>query len=52
MTEAIQQGAHRITDELATGKFTDKMLAESDLASESLIVLRRGKKKYALLRFE
>jgi len=31
---------------------TDKILAESDLASESLIVLRRGKKKYALLRFE
>jgi len=28
------------------------MLTPSDLASESVIVLRQGKKKYALLRFE
>ena len=30
----------------------DRMLSESDLASETTIVLRSGKKKYALLRFQ
>jgi len=30
----------------------DRVLTPSDLASESVIVLRVGKKKYALLRFE
>ncbi len=30
----------------------DKVLGADDLASESVIVLRSGKKKYALLRFE
>ena len=31
---------------------SDRKLLESDLASESVMVLRSGKKKYALLRFE
>lgn len=30
----------------------DQKLTSSDLASETMMVLRRGKKKYALLRFE
>lgn len=31
---------------------TDKVLGSADLASESVVVLRRGKKKYSLVRFE
>jgi len=31
---------------------SDRKLLESDLASETVMVLRSGKKKYALLRFE
>ena len=30
----------------------DRVLSSDDLASESVIVLRTGKKKYSLLRFE
>ena len=30
----------------------DKQLTAADLASETVVVLRSGKKKYALLRFE
>ena len=47
---AIEEGSVYVNNRKVEG--TDKMLAESDLASENLIVLRRGKKKYALLRFE
>jgi len=47
---AIEEGSVYINNRKAEG--TDRALTESDMASESLIVLRRGKKKYALLRFE
>lgn len=47
---AIEEGSVYINNRKADG--IDRMLGEPDFASESVIVLRRGKKKYALLRFE
>jgi len=47
---AIEGGSAYINNRKAEG--IDRMLTPSDLASESVIVLRQGKKKYALLRFE
>ena len=45
----IQQGGAYINNRRAEG--IDQNLTESDLASETVMVLRSGKKKYALLRF-
>jgi tyrosyl-tRNA synthetase len=45
----IEQGGAYVNNHPATQ--IDRKLTESDLASESVIVLRSGKKKYALLRF-
>lgn len=45
----IEQNGAYINNRPATG--IDRQLTASDLASESVIVLRSGKKKYALLRF-
>jgi tyrosyl-tRNA synthetase len=47
---AIESGSVYINNRKAEG--IDRVLTESDLASETIIVLRQGKKKYALLRFE
>ncbi len=45
----IKEGGCYVNDERVTdGQFR---LSESNLASESMMVLRRGKKKYALLKF-
>ena len=45
----IEQGGAYINNRQATE--LDRKLTKDDLASESVIVLRSGKKKYALLRF-
>lgn len=45
----IEQGGAYINNRPAGG--IDRQLTAEDLASESVIVLRSGKKKYALLRF-
>ncbi len=45
----IEQNGAYINNRPASG--LDRTLTESDLASESVIVLRSGKKKYAILRF-
>jgi tyrosyl-tRNA synthetase len=47
---AIEGGSAYVNNRKAEG--IDRKLTEQDLASESVIVLRHGKKKYALLRFE
>ena len=47
---AIEGGSVYINNRKAEG--IGRVLAPADLASESVIVLRQGKKKYALLRFE
>jgi tyrosyl-tRNA synthetase len=47
---AIEGGSVYINNRKVEG--IDRKLSEADLASESVIVLRVGKKKYALLRFE
>ncbi len=46
----IQQGGAYIND--CRCQDFEKSLTEEDLASETVIVLRSGKKKYALLKFE
>ncbi|MEQ1827949.1 MAG: tyrosine--tRNA ligase [Pirellula sp.] len=46
---AIDAGSVYVNNRRAEG--IDRVLTESDLASESVIVLRQGKQKYALLRF-
>ncbi len=48
--QAIEDGAVYINNRKTSG--IDRVLTSADLASESVIVLRVGKKKYALLRFE
>ncbi len=45
----IEQGGAYINNRPVSG--VDRQLTETDLASETVIVLRSGKKKYALLRF-
>jgi len=45
----IQQGGAYLNNRRVAG--IDQNLSRADLASESVIVLRSGKKKYALLRF-
>ncbi len=45
----IEQGGAYVNNRAATG--IERMLTAGDLASESVMVLRSGKKKYALLRF-
>jgi tyrosyl-tRNA synthetase len=45
----IEQGGAYVNNRPASG--IDRQLTASDLASESVIILRSGKKKYALLRF-
>lgn len=45
----IEQGGAYVNNRPASG--IDRKLTVDDLASESVIVLRSGKKKYALLRF-
>ena len=47
---AIEGGSVYINNRRAEG--IDRVLTTADLASETVIVLRVGKKKYALLRFE
>lgn len=47
---AIESGSVYINNRKAEG--IGRLLTTSDLASETVIVLRLGKKKYALLRFE
>ncbi len=47
---AIEGGSVYINNRKAEG--IGRVLSPTDLASESVIVLRQGKKKYALLRFE
>ena len=46
---AIEQGGAYVNNRRATG--LDQTLTATDLASETVLVLRSGKKKYALLRF-
>ncbi|MCR9119691.1 MAG: tyrosine--tRNA ligase [bacterium] len=46
---AINDGGAYVNNRRSEG--IETMLSESDLASETVLVLRRGKKKYALLRF-
>ncbi len=48
--QAIEEGGVYINNRKASG--IDRVLTATDLASESVIVLRVGKKKYALIRFE
>jgi tyrosyl-tRNA synthetase len=45
----VQQGGAYVNNRRQDG--IDVQLTESDLASETVMVLRSGKKKYALLRF-
>lgn len=45
----VQQGGAYVNNRRATG--LDAQLGVNDLASETIMVLRSGKKKYALLRF-
>ncbi len=45
----VQQGGAYVNNRRAAG--IDRQLTATDLASETMIVLRSGKKKYALLRF-
>jgi len=47
---AIQQGGAYVNNRRVSD--IDARLTPSDLASETVLVLRRGKKKYALLRFQ
>lgn len=47
---AIEGGAAYINNRKAEG--VDRVLTEKDLASETVIVLRNGKKKFGLLKFE
>lgn len=47
---SIESGSVYINNRRAEG--IDRILTKADLASETVIVLRYGKKKYALLRFE
>ncbi|WP_040353255.1 tyrosine--tRNA ligase [Blastopirellula marina] len=47
---AISQGGAYVNNVRAEG--VDQALTERDLASETVMVLRSGKKKYALLRFQ
>jgi len=47
---AIEQGGAYVNNRRREG--VDAKLTASDLASETVMVLRSGKKKYALLRFE
>ena len=46
----IEQGGAYVNNRRATG--LEQRLTLADLASETVLVLRSGKKKYALLRFE
>ena len=46
---AVTQGAAYVNNRRVESP--DRILAAADLASESVVVLRSGKKKYALLRF-
>jgi tyrosyl-tRNA synthetase len=46
---AIEQGGAYINNRRVDG--VDRMLTTDDLVSASVIVIRRGKKKYALLKF-
>ena len=48
--QGIEDGSVYINNRKASG--IDRVLTAADLASESVIVLRVGKKKYALQRFE
>ena len=45
----VEQGGAYVNNRRVAG--IDRMLTAADLASESVMVLRSGKKKYALLRF-
>ena len=45
----VQQGGGYVNNRRAAG--IEQQLTEADLASETVMVLRSGKKKYALLRF-
>ena len=45
----IDQGGAAVNNRVRSG--TDTALTEADLASQSILVLRSGKKKYALLKF-
>jgi tyrosyl-tRNA synthetase len=45
----VEQGGAYVNNRRVDGP--DRQLTADDLASESVIVLRSGKKKYALLRF-
>ena len=45
----LTQGGAYVNNRRVTS--TDAALTAADLASESVVVLRTGKKKYALLRF-
>jgi tyrosyl-tRNA synthetase len=47
---SIEQGSVYINNRKAEG--IDRVLTAKDLASETVTVLRQGKKRYALLRFE
>ena len=47
---AIEQGGGYINNRRVES--IDYNLTPKDLASETVVVLRRGKKKYALIRFE
>ena len=47
---AIEQGGGYVNNRRVEA--IDYVLSPEDLASETVIVLRRGKKKYALIRFE
>ncbi|UUO05577.1 tyrosine--tRNA ligase [Blastopirellula sp. J2-11] len=47
---AVSQGGAYVNNVRAEG--VDQALTERDLASETVMVLRSGKKKYALLRFQ
>ena len=46
----IEQGGGNVNNRRVTG--IDQMLTPGDLASDTVMVLRSGRKKYALLRFE
>ena len=45
----VEQGGAYVNNRRVDG--LDSKLGERDLASETILVLRTGKKKYALLRF-
>jgi tyrosyl-tRNA synthetase len=46
----VEQGGAYVNNRRIDG--SSMQLAASDLASETVLVLRSGKKKYALLRFK